>query len=168
MSRASLWSSKTMTLALVIALACQSSIAQGHGAAGDWTRVQDLAVDTAISVRTKAGAKYHGALVSVTADSIVIDSEETIISGRIVRRREFKRETVREIRLVKPVTSVLAGAGIGAGIGAGVGVGIDAGAKVNGYRVQLALLMAAAGAAIGAAFAVHAPFIKGRKIYVAS
>jgi hypothetical protein len=167
MSRVTLWISKTITLALIIALVCQSSIAQGQGAAGDWTRVQDLAVDTAISVKTRAGAKYHGALVGVTADSLAIDSEEATISGRIVRRREFKREAVREIRLVKPVTSVLAGAGIGAGIGAGVGVSIDAGAKVNGYRVPLALLIAAAGAAVGAACAVHAPFIKGKKIYVA-
>jgi hypothetical protein len=165
MSRAGLCFSKSLTLVMVIALACQSSIAQGT--VGDWTRVQDLAIDTAVSVKTKAGAKYHGALVSVTADSMAIDSEEATMSGRTVRRRDFKRETVREIRLVKHVTSVLAGAGIGAGIGAGVGVGIDAGAKVNGYRVQLALLIAAAGAAVGAACAVRAPFIKGKKIYVA-
>jgi len=166
MSRASM-SSRSMTLAVVFAPACQSSIAQVQATAGDWSRVQNLAVDTAISVRTKAGAKYHGALVSVTADSMAIDSDETTFSGRTVRRRELKRENIREIRLVKPVTSVLAGAGIGAGIGAGVGVGIDAGAKVNGYRYPLALLIAAAGAAIGAACAYHAPFIQGRKIYVA-
>jgi hypothetical protein len=165
--RTRMWCSKSLTLALAFALACQSCLAQGQAIPGDWTQVQALAIGTTISVRTRAGAKCQGELVGVTPDSIAIDSDEPTFAGRRVHHREFKRENIREIRLLKPVTSVLAGAGIGAGIGAAVGISIDAGAKVNGYRVPLALLITGLGAVVGAALAHHDPFIKGNKIYAA-
>jgi hypothetical protein len=158
--------SKIVTLALVLALTCQASNAKKTLA--DWTNVEDLPVDTTISVKSKDGAKYHGDLVRVTADSVAIDSDEPASPGRTTRRRELKREDIREIRLIAPATSMLAGAGIGAGVGAGVGVGLDSTAKSHEYRGVLALVMAALGAAIGAAIVHHHPFIKGRKIYVAS
>jgi hypothetical protein len=165
MSRARSYCSKIVTLAVVLALLCQASNAQKTLA--DWTNVQDLPVDTTISVKTKAGAKYHGDLVRVTADSVAIDSDEPAFPGRTTRRRELKREDIREIGLVAPATSTLAGAGIGAGVGAGIGVGLDSTAKSHEYRGVLAVVMAALGAAVGAAIAHHHPFIKGRKIYVA-
>jgi hypothetical protein len=149
----------------MLTLTCQASYARDTLA--DWTNVQDLPVDTTISVKTKAGAKYHGDLVRVTADSVAIDSDEPAFSGRTTQRRELKREDIREIRLIAPATSTLAGAGIGAGVGAGIGVGLDSTAKSHEYRGLLALVMAVLGAAIGAAIAHHHPFIKGRKIYVA-
>jgi hypothetical protein len=166
MSCASSYCSKIVTLALVLALTCQASNAQETLA--DWTNVQDLPVDTTISLKTKAGAKYHGDLVRVTADSMAIDSDEPAFPSRTTRRRELKREDIREIRLVAPATSTLAGAGIGAGVGAGIGVGLDSTAKSHEYRGVLAVVMAALGAAVGAAIAHHHPFIKGRRIYVAS
>ena len=165
MSQPSLQWSKSVTLTLVLALACQTSFAQGTSE--DWLIVQNLTVDTAISVKTKAGAKYHGEVARVTADSLTIDSDERGFPGRTTRRREVKREDIREIRLVAPTTSVVAGAGIGAGVGAGIGVGLDATAKSHEYRGLMAVLMGAFGAGIGAAIALHHPFIKGHKIYVA-
>jgi hypothetical protein len=166
MSHASSSCSKIVTLALMLALTCQASYARDTLA--DWTNVQHLPVNTTISVKTKAGAKYHGDLVRVAADSMAIDSDEPAFQGRTTRRRELKREDIREIQLVAPTTSTLAGAGIGAGLGAGIGVGLDATAKSHEYRGVLALVVAALGAAVGAAIAHHHPFIKGRKIYVAS
>jgi hypothetical protein len=166
MSRGTPHCCKIVTWALMLALTCQASTAQKTLA--DWTNVQDLPVDTTISVKTKAGAKYHGDLVRVTQDSVAIDSDGPASPGRTTRRRELKREDIREIRLVAPATSTLAGAGIGAGVGAGIGVGLDSTAKSHEYRGVLALVMAALGVAIGAAIAHHHPFIKGRKIYVAS
>jgi hypothetical protein len=166
MSRASLNCSKIVTWALVLALTCQASTAQKT--LGDWTNVQDLPVDTTISVKTKAGAKYHGDLVRATADLVAIDSDEPASPGRITRRRELKREDIREIRLVAAATSTLAGAGIGAGVGAGIGVGLDSTARSHEYRGVLALVMALLGAAVGAAVAHRHPFIKGRRIYVAA
>jgi hypothetical protein len=154
-----------VALALVLALACPPSFAQAG--AGDWPAVQNLPVDTAIAVKTQAGAKYHGELASVTSDSLAIDSDERGAPGRTIRRREFKREDIQEIRLVAPTTSVLAGAAIGAGVGAGIGVGLDATAKSHENRGLLAGLLAVLGAGIGAAIAHHSSFVKGKKIYVA-
>jgi hypothetical protein len=136
-----------------------------QGTTGDWTRVESLPVDSAISVQTKAVTKYHGELVGAGTDSLAIDSDEPGFPGRTIRRREFRREEVREIRLVALKTSVLAVAGIGAGVGAGLGVGLDATAKSHEYRGLMALLLGALGAGIGAIVALHHPFIKGKKIY---
>jgi hypothetical protein len=64
---------------LVLALASQSSFAQAG--LGDWTRVQNLPLDSAISVKTKPGEKYHGKLVNVTPDSLTINSDERGFPG---------------------------------------------------------------------------------------
>jgi hypothetical protein len=165
MSHPSLWCSKSLTVVLLFALVSQSSFAQE--ARGDWTRVQNLTIETAVSVKTKSGVKYHGEFVEATADSLAIDSDEPGFPGRATRRRQFNREDVREVRLVAPKTSVLAGAGIGASVGAGLGVGLDATAKSHEYRGVMALLLGALGAGVGAAIALHHPFVKGTKIYVA-
>jgi hypothetical protein len=118
-------------------------------------------------LRTKTGEKYHGALVSVSPDSLAIESDEPALPGRTSRRREFTRNQVQEIRLVSPSASMLAGAGIGAGVGAGIGVGLDSTAKSHEYRGLIGGLMAVLGAAMGVAIAHHHPFVKGNRIYVA-
>ena len=163
-SGSNLWCSRVVALALTLLLACQPSLAQAGS--GDWTRVQNLPVHSAVSVKTKAGAKYHGALVSVTADSLAIDSDEPAFPGRAVRRREFRREDVREIRRIARGTSMLTGAAIGGAAGAGIGIGLDATAKSHEYRGLMAFLMGALGAGLGVAIAHHHPLVKS-KIYVA-
>ena len=65
---------RCFVLWLVLALASQSSFAQAG--LGDWQNVRNLAVDSNISVKTKAGEKYHGDLVNVTTDSLTLDSDE--------------------------------------------------------------------------------------------
>jgi hypothetical protein len=162
---ATVFSRQPLVLTLVLALVCQSTFAQGNLA--DWTKVQSLSADTAISLRTKTGAKYHGELVNVSPDSIAIDSDEPAFPGRTVRRREFARKEVQEIRLVAPAASMFAGAGIGAGVGADIGIGLESAPKSHEDRGLIAGLLAVLGAAIGAAIAHHHPFIKGRTIYVA-
>jgi hypothetical protein len=157
--------SKILTAVLLFVLACRASFAQEPST--DWTRVQILPIETAVSIKTKSGMKYHGELADATADELAIDSDEPAFPGRAIRRRQFKREDVREVRLVAPRTSVLAGTGIGGAVGAGVGVGLDATAKSHEYRGLMALLMGALGAGIGAAVALHHPFVKGKKIYAA-
>jgi hypothetical protein len=116
MSLASLRNRKS--LALVLTLTCQGSFAQGTP--GDWKIVQNFAVDARIAVKMKAGEKYHRELVEVTVDSLTVDSDEAAYPGRARRRRELKRENIREIRLVAPTTFVIAGAGVGVGIGVGL------------------------------------------------
>ena len=166
MLRPNLWCSRMMGLALTLVLACRPAFAQS--AAGDWTKVQNLPTATVLSVKTKAGAKYHGELVSVTADSVSIDSDEPAFPGRTIRRREFKREEVREIRLAaSQAASILAGVAIGGGAGAGIGVALDSTAKSHEYRGVMALVMGALGAGIGAAIAHHHPFVKHERVYLA-
>jgi len=150
--------------ALVLSLICQTSLAQGSS--GDWARVQTLAADSKISVKIKSGGKYHGDFVSVTVDTLVIDSDEPAFPGRAMRRREFRRRDVQEIRLIRPAGSVVTGVTIGAGVGAGIGVGLDATAKSHEYRGVIALVLGALGAGIGAAIAHHHPLIS-KRIYVA-
>jgi hypothetical protein len=59
---------------LVLALASQSSFAQAG--LGDWKSVQNLTPDSAICVKSKRGEKYHGELVNVTPESLIINSDE--------------------------------------------------------------------------------------------
>lgn len=153
-------------LALTTALLLTSPPTLAQSTSGDWSNVQRLAVDSAVSVKTKAGAKYHGSMVAVTADSLTIDSDERAFPGRTLRRREFRREDVREIRLTSAGASLAAGLVIGAGAGAGIGIALDSTAKSHEYRGVMALLFGALGAGLGAAIAHHHPFVKGR-IYVA-
>jgi hypothetical protein len=150
---------------VLLTLGCQFSFAQAPP--NDWTNVQNLPTDSAISVKTKTGAKYHGDLVSTTLVMLTIDSDERAFPGRATRRRELKREDVQEVRLVAPTASMLAGGAIGAGLGAGIGVGLDSTAMSHEYRGLIAGVMAVLGAAIGIGIAHHYPLIKGKRIYVA-
>lgn len=109
---------------LVLALASQSSFSQAG--LGDWTSMQNLTLDSAISVKTKKGEKYYGELVNVTPESLRINSDERGFPGRVTRRRELRREDSRQVLFLAPMASVLAGAAIGAGVRAGIwgGAGI--------------------------------------------
>jgi len=156
---------RSVAVALVLLLAGESSLAQTLP--GDWTNVQNLPPDTAISVKTRAGAKYHGELIRVTGDSLTLASDERGTPGRTIRSRELNRQEIREVRLVAPATSMLAGAAIGAGVGAGIGAGIDATAKSKEDRGVITIVLAFLGAGIGIAIAHHYPFVKGKRVYVA-
>jgi hypothetical protein len=156
---------RCFVLWLVLALASQSSFAQAG--LGDWTRVQNLTLDSAISVKTKRGGKYHGELVNVTPESLTINSDERGFPGRVTRRRELRREDIQEVRFLAPMASVLAGAAIGAGVGAGIGAGVESAAKSNEDRGLLTGVLAILGLVIGAGIAHHYPFVKGKLIYVA-
>jgi hypothetical protein len=157
---------RCLVVLLAMVLACQSSFAQTNP--GDWQSVRNLAVDSNISVKTKAGEKYHGDLVDVTADSLALDSDERGFPGRVTTRRELRRDQVQEVRMVRAAASLLAGAAIGAGLGAGIGAGVESTARSNEGRGLLTAVLAILGAAIGAGIAHHYPFIKGKKIYVTS
>lgn len=152
-----------LSLILAILLACNTSFAQTNSS--DWTSLQTLPPDCAVAVKTRTGAKYHGELVSASTDALAIDSDEKASPGRALRRREFTREEVQEVRLLAATTSIIAGVAIGAGAGAGIGVGLDATAKSHEYRGLIAGVLALLGAGIGAAIAHHNPFIKGRLVY---
>jgi hypothetical protein len=65
---------RCLILLVALALMCQSSFAQTS--LGDWQSVRNLAADSNISVRTKAGEKFHGDLVNVTTDALTLDSDE--------------------------------------------------------------------------------------------
>lgn len=160
--RAAAFLRRCCALWLVLGFACPSGFAQGN--LGDWKNVQNLAPDSGISVKTKAGKKYHGDLVNVTADSLTLYSSERSFPGRIKRRRELRREDIQEVRVLAPTASVLVGGAIGAGIGTGIGAGLEASAKKREglVTVTLALLGSATGAAIGR----DNPIVKGKKIYV--
>jgi hypothetical protein len=151
---------------LVLALASQSSFSQAG--LGDWTSVQSLTLDSAISVKTKRGGKYHGELVNVTSESLTINSDERGFPGRVTRRRELRREDIQEVRFLAPMASVLAGAAIGTGVGAGIGAGLESTAKSNEDRGLLTGVMAILGLVIGAGIAHHYPYVKGKLIYVVS
>ena len=128
---------------LVLAIASQTTFAQVG--LGDWTSVQNLTLDSAISVKTKRGEKYHGKLVNVTPESLTIDSDERGFPGRVTRRRELRRKDVQEVRLLAPMASLLAGAAIGAGVGAGIGAGLDSTAKSDEDRGLLTGVLAILG-----------------------
>ena len=149
---------------LVLVLVSQSSFSQAG--LGDWTRVQNLTLDSAISVKTKTGGKYHGELVNVTSESLAINSDERGFPGRVTKRRELRREDIQEVRFLAPMASVLAGAGIGAGVGAGIGAGVESAAKSNEDRGLLTGVLAVLGLVLGAGIARHYPFVKGKLIYV--
>jgi hypothetical protein len=151
-------------LTVWLALASQSSFSQPG--LGDWTSVQNLTLDSAISVRTKRGGKYHGELVNVTSASMTINSDERGFPGRITRRRELRREDIQEVRLLAPMASVFAGTAVGVGVGAGIGAEVESAAKSNEDRGLLTGVLAILGLVIGAGIAHHYPFVKGKLIYV--
>jgi hypothetical protein len=156
---------RCLILLVALALMCQSSFAQTS--LGDWQSVRNLAADSNISVRTKAGEKFHGDLVNVTTDALTLDSDERGFPGRVTTRRELRRDQVQVVRLVRPTASLLGGAAIGAGVGAGIGAGVESSSRSNEDRGLLTAVLAILGTAIGTGIAHHYPFIRGKKIYVA-
>ncbi len=112
---------------IAVVLICHSSFAQTSDT--DWANVRNLEPDRAISIKLKSGAKYHGEFVNATNDFLSIDSSERAFPGRTIRRRELPRADVREVRIVEPAKSLLAGAAIGTAIGAGLGAGLESTAK---------------------------------------
>lgn len=154
-----------LVLLLTLALAGQSSFAQAS--LGDWQNVQNLAVDSNISVKTKAGDKYHGELVGSATDFLTLDSDERGFPGRVTTRRQLRRQDVQAVRFVRPGASLVASAAIGAGLGAGIGAGVESTARSNEDRGLLTGVLALLGGLIGAGVAHHYPFIKGKRIYVA-
>lgn len=94
-----------LVLLLTLALAGQSSFAQAS--LGDWQNVQNLAVDSNISVKTKAGDKYHGELVGSATDFLTLDSDERGFPGRVTTRRQLRRQDVQAVRFVRPGASLV-------------------------------------------------------------
>ncbi len=157
--------SASFWLAILLALALPSQPGFAQGNLADWKNVQTLVPGSGISVKTKAGKKYHGELVSVIPDSLLLEADEPAFPGRLNRQRELRREDIREVRLLAPVASTLAGGAIGAGVGAGIGAGLESTARSNEARGLLAVTLVFLGAAIGVAIAHHNPIVKGKKIY---
>jgi hypothetical protein len=158
-------SAVSFLLAILLALALPSQPGFAQGNLADWKSVQTLAPGSGISVKTKAGKKYHGELVSVFPDSLLIEADEPAFPGRVKRQRELRQEDIREVRLLAPVASTLAGGAIGAGLGAGIGAGLESTSRSNEDRGLITVILAFLGAAIGAAIAFHSPIVKGKKVY---
>jgi hypothetical protein len=152
------------SLALLVAVMCPSGWAQKN--INDWKNVEALAPGSGIWVRTIAGRKYHGELVSVTDEKLSLSSDEPRFPGRTLILREVPRERVKEVRRRSQWISVAVGAAIGGGLGAGIGAGIDASARKPNDDPHLATaLFATLGSAIGSAVSSHATLIKGKTVY---
>ena len=153
-----------------IGLICSLLVPPGAGqqpARSDWRRVRNLPPHSAIVVQIRTGARFHGELVNVTADSLSLDSDERAFPGRITRQRDLRRADVREIRLLNRIASTLTGAAIGAGAGAGVGLVIDLSARSNEDKGLATGLLALLGALLGWAVGRHTTVVKGETIYLA-
>jgi hypothetical protein len=155
-------------LAIVLACLLAGSTAFSQSALGDWKNVQNLDAGTQVVVKTVAGEKYFGRLVTVTADSLSIDSDERSFPGRITRRRALNRAEVREVRLRRQGASILAGGAIGGGAGAAIGGAIEASAKSGEDRGLALAVLTGLGFALGALIGRHANIVKGRRVYVAA
>lgn len=150
-------------LGLVMILLWPSAFAQGP--LSDWKNVQNLAPDSSLRVKTKAGKKYHGDLVDVTADALVLYSSERSFPGRIKRRRTLRRVDIQEVRALAPTASVMVGGSLGAGIGAGLGAIANSTAKDKSEGSLIIVPLALIGSAIGMGIGLHNPIVKGRMIY---
>ena len=133
----------------------------------DWQRVRGLPAGSGITVQTKGGEGLHGLVVTVAADSLVLDADERGRPGRTYRQRTLAQADIREVRLFHRGASILAGAGIGAAVGGGVGAGIDASAKSSEEQGLATVAFVVLGGVLGALIGRHAVIIKGEKIYVA-
>lgn len=133
----------------------------------DWKNVQNLAPNSGIVVKTKGGEKYHGDMIEVTDGALRLNSDERAFPGRTKRQREFRRQDIAEVRLLRPAASTLAGAALGGGVGAAIGAGLDASPQVNDDPHLATGLLGALGAAVGAAVGHNLTLVKGKRIYVA-
>jgi hypothetical protein len=90
-----------LAIPMTLALPCPPGFTQGILA--DWKNVQILAPGSGISLEIKTAKKFHGELVSVIRDSLMIEADERAFPGRVKRRRELRREDMQEVRLLAPV-----------------------------------------------------------------
>jgi hypothetical protein len=154
-------------VAVLLACLMTSSTVFCQSGLGDWRNVQNLAPETQIAVKTVSGEKYVGDLINGTADLLVISSDERSFPGRVRRRRRFRREEVREVRLWARTASLLVGGAIGGGIGAGIGGAIEASAKSNEDRGIALFVLTMLGFALGALIGRHSHIVKGKLVYLA-
>ena len=152
-----------VSVVLCVVSLISSAAAQPH----DWSAVQRLAYGRDIWIETRQGEKYHGNLVTVGDNEIVIWSDEPDFPGRRLVERSIRRDDVKCVRLNHRVWSQIVGAAIGLGAGVAIGAAIDAHARSNEDNgvvgVVMGLLMGTGGAAIGKSH----PFIRGKVIYQA-
>jgi hypothetical protein len=136
-------------------------------ALNDWQRVHDLQPGSHVLVRTMGGENYHGRVLSVSVESMTIESDERSHLGRITRQRELRRETVREVRLLHSGASVLTGAAIGAAVGAGIGLAIDSSERSHEDGHLVTVVFTLLGGAVGAGIGRHFALVRGKTIYLA-
>ena len=153
-------------LAILNSLLLSNLWAQPATSLSDWQHVRSLPPGENIWVRLKTGEKYHGPLISASADSLAINSDERRGSGpgRTRRNRVVPRDGVREVRLLPRGASALMGGAIGMGVGAAIGLGVDLSGSGEDGKAATALL-GLLGALLGAAIGRHATIIKGETIY---
>ena len=134
-------------------------------ALNDWQRVQDLQPGAHVMVRTVGGENYHGRVLSVSLESVTIESDERSHPGRITRQRELRKETVREVCLLHSGASVLTGAAIGAAVGAGIGLAIDSSQRSHEDGHLVTAVFTLLGGALGAGIGRHFPIVHGNIVY---
>jgi hypothetical protein len=134
-------------------------------AVNDWQAVRSLAPGDGIAVRTQTGEKFHGAFITATQDSLVLDSDERGAPGRRIRQRTVAQADVKEIRHYNRGGSILAGAAIGGAAGAGLGAAIDLSAKSNEDKGLATVVFTVLGALLGALIGRHAVIVHGGLIY---
>jgi hypothetical protein len=127
---------------------------------GSWREVEDLPPGAPISVlvrlRLQCNFRY------ATDDELVCDFRE---QGRIgIGPMVFRRQNVRQVRMERTETSMLAGAAIGAGVGAAAGASVDP--QRSGYtRGGSAFLLGGIGGIIGGFVGKDLPFLHGKVVY---
>ena len=133
------------------------SVCSGQTALNDWGAVERVKVDALMEVKTRAGVKVKGKLVSVTANSVSI----TDSSGK---RTDMNKGEVAEAR-TKSRGRIAAFAAVFAGIGllAGyvIGFGIGEAIKAEGPTEFPGAAVGGIGGAVGGALLGN----KGKLIY---
>jgi len=133
----------------------------------DWQRVLNLATGTPITVKMKTGDQYHGSFAAATLDRLSLDSDERRVPGRITRRRDLKRDEIREVRRFQKLGSAWTGAAIGGAAGAGIGLAVDSAARTNEDRGLATAVFTLLGAVMGWMIGWHTSLIRGETIYIA-
>ena len=135
-----------LSLCIVFTFSAQTALAQSNK--NNWSEAQKIKLGSKLKIKTKAGQKFTGKMVAVTADSITLSVKAP---GKDI---ELKREEIAEIRkksaaLTWGYAALLGGLGFVGGYGIGYGVGEATEAR---YAVEypIAVFSAAAGAIVGA------------------
>ena len=153
------------TFVLVVTLAMFLGTAPAKK--GDWAAVEGISAGTAIQVKTKQGKKWKGELETADPGRLVILAFERHFPGRIMVRRELKRDDVKEVRLVHPYVSSAAGAAIGAGVGAGIGAAVESQYSSNEDKRVATVVFGFLGAGVGSVVGRTTAFIRSKPIYIA-